>query len=706
MIKPSLIGAVALAAASALSLAALPAAAETTRPAITPGVGSFDLGVGDDYAGGERTITFTRAYAGETPEGTSVYIYAPQGWENGAAGVFGLDPTIDPDPGDNAVPCATNSGIVDLNSFTPETINALGDEVANHIVAVDETHFGPIGDHLSDGTPVDPSLVLLVYNVFDESYYNCDAGQRTAGYFAPNLLADHGINSIVLDSLDFEDMTGSPDTSTDLTYEGVVAHELEHLLHNYSDTGEVSWVDEGLADFAMFLNGYPVGGSHITYQQVFHRETSLTRWGGGLENYGASYTFVQYLWDRAGGNGSDAGAAQHQPDSTYSGVAGDLLIKTIFDEPADSIQGVQNAIDSFNAAVAGGTSGTALPDFDTLFQDWALAVDLDDESSDLYDISSVDMGSTADSSGWSIDMANQEYWDDRGIYQGALPASKLAKLNVPAGTALPFGVSYEYYRNVAPRFRFTLDAEATVGVPDHDGDDLHWYGGSSSQTEAILDVDTTGDLSGATLDFATWYFIEEGWDYGFVEALVDGQWQTVPVTSGGSVISTNSNPQGNNTEGNGLTGTSGGEYFVDDPTYLEASATLPAGTTDVRFRYSTDAAYVDTGWFIDAATLDGTPVSLGSPDGTWTHTDGRQHNNFALQVVSSGDLTPGVDSPTESTDSTGRHVYRYTGAEITTDDFRKASGKDVVRVVISNMPSGVINSLDADYTTAAVKIKG
>ena len=71
-------------------------------------------------------------------------------------------------------------------------------------------------------------------------------------------------------------------------YEGVIAHELEHLLMNYSDPGELSWVDEGLADLAIFLNGYDIGGSHLTYHQVFHRETSLTRWGGGLENYGAS----------------------------------------------------------------------------------------------------------------------------------------------------------------------------------------------------------------------------------------------------------------------------------------------------------------------------------------------------------------------------------------------------------------------------------
>ena len=41
----------------------------------------------------------------------------------------------------------------------------------------------------------------------------------------------------------------------------------------------------------------------MTYHQVFYAETSLTRWGGGLENYGAAYTFFQYLWERAGGNG-------------------------------------------------------------------------------------------------------------------------------------------------------------------------------------------------------------------------------------------------------------------------------------------------------------------------------------------------------------------------------------------------------------------
>ena len=98
---------------------------------------------------------------------------------------------------------------------------------------------------------------------------------------------------------------GRGDTSNDTPelYEGVIAHELEHLLMNYSDPGELSWVDEGLADTAAFLNGYDMARSHLTYQQVFHRETSLTRWGGGLENYGASFSYFAYLWEQAGGNG-------------------------------------------------------------------------------------------------------------------------------------------------------------------------------------------------------------------------------------------------------------------------------------------------------------------------------------------------------------------------------------------------------------------
>ena len=176
-------------------------------------------------------------------------------------------------------------------------------------MAVDEEHFGPMGA-ADPAEPATDSLVMLVYNVQDANYYDCAETTYTAGYFAPDYADSIGMNVIVIDAFDWANRVGpddaewrddDPSNDQATLYEGVVAHELEHLLHSYSDPGELSWVDEGLADFAVFLNGFDVGGSHLTYQQVFYADTSLTRWAGGLQNYGAAYTFFQYLWEQAGG---------------------------------------------------------------------------------------------------------------------------------------------------------------------------------------------------------------------------------------------------------------------------------------------------------------------------------------------------------------------------------------------------------------------
>ena len=156
----------------------------------------------------------------------------------------------------------------------------------------------------------------------------------------------------------------------------------------------------------------------------------------------------------------------------------------------------------------------------------------------------------------------------------------------------------------------TFSGEPTTQIAPHTGA-THWYGGYESQNDSILDVDTAV-TGGQTVDFWTWYFIEEGWDFGFVEALVNGQWVTVPlVNDAGATVTTNDNPHDNNDEGNGLTGTSGGAYFVDEPTYIHCRGELPAGATDVRFRYSTDAAYLDTGWFVDDITVNDAPANGG-----------------------------------------------------------------------------------------------
>jgi hypothetical protein len=655
----------------------------TTAPAAfassgSPGDLQIVITINDSEAGGSYDQIFDRAYAGATPTGTPVYIYVPEG-AIGDPTVDSVNPQFDHNPADAFTPCADNTP--EENLMTQAQIDALGDELAGQIVAVDEAHYGPIG--LAD--PADPNsdaLVLLAYNVQDESYYDCSVTVYTAGYFAPEYISDAGMNVIVIDSFDWANRVGEPR----LLYEGVIAHELEHLLQNYSDPGELSWVDEGLADMAIFLNDYPAGGSHLTYHQVFHRETSLTRWGGGLENYGASFSYFLYLWEQAGGNGGGDLA----PDLTYDGVAGDLLIKLIFQEPADGMEGVQNAIDTFNDETGD------LRSAEDLFKDWAIAIFLDYEGSDLFDFANLDFGDPA-TTAWTIELANDVFWGNRGQYKGATPPERFQHdPHAPQQTALPFGTSYETFRKPGPTFELTFDGDPTAVIAPYTGA-THWYAGYESQNDNLLNVDSAVG-AGQTVDFWTWYFIEEGWDYGFVEALVGSDWVTIPlVNDAGQTVTTNDDPHDNNAEGNGLTGTSGGAYFVDDPVYLHLRGVLPAGTTDLRFRYSTDAAYLDTGWFVDDVKVDGAAATLSSTAGNWILTTGEQDNHWVVQIVAPCDLSPGVTSPGELEDVAG-WIYRFEddsfSANFTTECM---TSQQNFAVVISNLPTGDLAYLDSDY---------
>ena len=677
-----------VAAGAAMTLAALGTTAAAQAHTVgEPGDPTMLVHLNDSEAGGSYHQTFERAYAGETADGTPVYIYVPEGGIGGAEGVTSLDPSFDHNPNDAFTPCA--DGSVDDYLITQAQIDALGDELANHIVPVDETHFGDIG--LAD--PNDPdsdALVMLVYNVQDESYYDCSVDTYTAGYFAPEYINEAGMNVIVVDAYDWVNRIGE-DAANPQLYEGVIAHELEHLLMNYSDPGEVSWVDEGLADMAIFLNCYDIGGSHLTYHQVFHRETSLTRWGGGLENYGASLTYFLYLWEQAGGNGDGTFNA----DCHYDGAGGDLLMKLIFQNQADGMAGVQAAIDEFNEQ-----TGAELRSAEELFKDWAIAVKLDDEQSDVWNFINIDFGDPAFTS-WSVDIANDLFWKNRGQYFGRVPEGRWANSpKVPAQSALPFGVSYETFRNLGRNVTLDFEGDPTERVAPHSGD-THWWGGAESQNENILNVDSAV-AAGDVVDFWTWYFIEEGWDYGYVEALVNGEWVTVPLYEYGTTteVTTDTDPHDNNEEGNGLTGTSGGAYFVDDPEYVRLqTGPLPAGTTDLRFRYSTDAAYLDTGFFVDDVMVDGAAATLSSDPGNWILTTGIQTNNWVVQILSPCDLTPGTTSEGEIVDDAGNYVYRFEGNSIHETGFNTTclDNKEQITVVISNLTTGDIQVLDADY---------
>ena len=96
------------------------------------------------------TRTFEKVYANTTTDGTPVYIYVPVGAVDDPTRGQRRTRQFDHNPGDEFTPCADKTPRPVL--MTAEQIEALGDELTDQIVAVDEAHYGEIG--LAD--PADP----------------------------------------------------------------------------------------------------------------------------------------------------------------------------------------------------------------------------------------------------------------------------------------------------------------------------------------------------------------------------------------------------------------------------------------------------------------------------------------------------------------------------------------------------------------------
>ena len=185
----------------------------TVAPAVSassgdPGDPTIVITINDSYAGGSYDQIFELVYENETASGTPVYIYVPEG-AIGDPTVESVDPQFDHNPADEFDPCADTADEEHL--ITQADIDEMGDALTEQIVAVDEAHFGPIG--LADASdPASDALVLLAYNVQDQSYYDCAETTYTAGYFAPEYIEDAGMNVIVIDTFDWANRVGEDGT--------------------------------------------------------------------------------------------------------------------------------------------------------------------------------------------------------------------------------------------------------------------------------------------------------------------------------------------------------------------------------------------------------------------------------------------------------------------------------------------------------------
>lgn len=142
----------------------------------------------------------------------------------------------------------------------------------------------------------------------------------------------------------------------------------------------------------------------------------------------------------------------------------------------------------------------------------------------------------------------------------------------------------------------------TIGTPAQ-GTHMFW---STKGDDLNTSMTKTG-ITGTQLTAKVNYSIETGWDYAFLEASSNGTTWT-PVVTNRSF--TGADSSGVNTSGAGISGNSGG--------WVDLTATLPAGTTAIRFRYQTDGAEAWNGFMVDAVAIDGTMIGSADTDEGWT----------------------------------------------------------------------------------------
>ena len=481
----------------------------------------------------------------------------------------------------------------------------------------------------------------LLHNIRDGSYYDCSATSYIAGYFSASENAENNKNMMHIDSYDWLNRTG-PDSARPFLYEGIFAHEFEHLVHFDIDPDEPSWVDEGLADLAGFLCGYGHSESHIAYYMVYHPFTALTFWGSGLEDYGASYLFQLYLFEKFGGAAFTSALVQDQ---------------------ANGIEGIENTLAAFKHRET----------FDEIFDNWTIANYIDDtrKAGGKYGYDTFELGSI-DSWGYTIEYALSNFWwGPPDIAPFAVPSYWL-------GDPQPYTAQYYRYNNGEDAEVF-IDGDDFSGTPAYSGT-YEWYSDAEAWAWRSFYQTFSIPAGGATLDFMTYFEIEGDWDYGYVEVYDQdtGEWYTLYAPGTVDYVAhgqDNPNtpderePTAYESAGRwfGFTGNSGGWVPVSmDLTPFAGHdidlyfTTWQDGAFTLQMMYVDDISIPEIGFFDDVEAGEGGWVSTG-----WYVTDGILPNGFGV-VTADTKWVPAARYP-EPADNNAMSLHKVGTMEVDAD---------------------------------------
>ncbi len=435
-------------------------------------------------------------------------------------------------------------------SFDEENLQKAADLFEEHTYPTDREFFG---SEWFPGVDGDPHVSVL---------HARNLGNSVAGYFSS---PDEYVRAVRADSNEMEMFYINLDNITigDSFYNGVLAHEFQHMIHWRGDRNETTWLNEGCSELAMALNershedgNYEVGGSDISYS--YATDTQLNSWpegtaGDASANYGGAYLFMEYFLDQFG------------EDATQALVS----------RPENGME----SVDAVLASLEG--------DFDhkTFFANWTIANLLDDPT-----------------------LSNGEYgYREINPHDPTLDI-RYDKSDYPLrriSTVHQYGVDYIEIEGRDP-LTFTFTGGTQVKILDTNafsGKHLWWSGRNDESDSTLTRIVNLENVTTVTLRFQSWYHIEENWDYGYV---------VVGTTASGQIPSDLTSPQisweiladsrlgcttddpNGNSFGCGLTGQSTGwqELTADLSNYAGKEIVL-------RFEYITDAAVNQPSWALD-----------------------------------------------------------------------------------------------------------
>jgi immune inhibitor A len=479
--------------------------------------------------------------------------------------------------------------IEDTVSYRQSDLITLADTFENKIYPTDREFFG---SEWTPGVDGDPHIYIL---------YASGIGEGIAGYFSS---ADEYPPQINRFSNGHEMFMINADNSPlddEYTF-GVLAHELQHMIHWYQDRNETNWISEGFSELAVMLNNFYTGGFDALYTSA--PDLQLNDWPDDSKedstpHYGASFLFLTYFLDRFG----------------------EAATKALVANPDNGLKSVDTTLQKINAV----DSQTGEPiTAKSFFLDWVITNYLMDRN---------------------VGDGRFSYTKYRGAPR-AEPTESFHNCPIDTSTRDVHQYGVDYVRFTC-QGSYTFHFEGSIKTPllpqdPHSGSYAMWANkNDESDTRLTRTFDLTGVSGPLALSYWTWYALEDGWDYAYLEASTDGENWTILDTPSG----TDHNPQGSN-YGWGYTGFSGGRR---SPVWIHETVDLSrfAGQNlTLRFEYITDGNVTGEGFLLDDISIPQINYSTDfesdgggwQPEG-WARIQNVLPQDYGLALITFGDTT-------------------------------------------------------------------